>query len=494
MMARKTISLAAAVLTIALATAPGAHAQDDPFGRYQAFKQQAQKEYQDFRQKANKDYAGFMKDAWTWFKGEGPLPVLAFNVPEVPPLEFDDINIEIDDNFLGIRDFEPLADDLPRPKPLSPILPKPKQEDQRHEFVFLGTRCSYRFPAKSELQLDSPYEEDVSYFWMELSSEQYDNFLYDCEDIRRKLNLCDWAYVLAVKEVAKGLFPGKINEQNLLQAFVLTQSGFKIHLARDSKDGIHYIAATSCDMYGYNRWKIGEEYYYLFEDQDVEALYVFTSTFPDENPIRMDVKSSMTLAKRESPSRTVTSKRYPGVKVSYGVNRNLIDFYNAYPTCFVNSDGRTKWRFYAQAPLDETVKTPLYTAFRKFIAGKTQLEATEIILNWIQTGFEYEYDDIVWGGDRPFFSEESLYYPYCDCEDRAILFSRMIRDLLKLDVALVYYPGHLAAAVHFTDAVRGDYITFKGKKYVICDPTYIGAPVGLTMPDMDNSTAFIIEL
>ena len=116
----------------------------------------------------------------------------------------------------------------------------------------------------------------------------------------------------------------------------------------------------------------------------------------------------------------------------------------------------------------------------------------------MQTAFIYEYDDKVWGGDRAFFAEESLHYPYCDCEDRSILFTRLVRDLLGLKCVLVYYPGHLASAVQFTDsealAKGGDYINVNGSKFVIADPTYIGAPVGSTMPDMDNASAKVILL
>jgi len=90
------------------------------------------------------------------------------------------------------------------------------------------------------------------------------------------------------------------------------------------------------------------------------------------------------------------------------------------------------------------------------------------LLYWVQTAFVYEYDDKVWGHDRAFFAEESLSYPYCDCEDRSILFSRLVRDLLGLDVILVFYPGHLATAVAFTDNVDGDYIELNGKHYIIC--------------------------
>jgi uncharacterized caspase-like protein len=87
-----------------------------------------------------------------------------------------------------------------------------------------------------------------------------------------------------------------------------------------------------------------------------------------------------------------------------------------------------------------------------------------------------------------------LYYPYADCEDRSILFSRLVRDLLGLDVVLVYYPGHLATAVHFAQEVAGDYLQCKGKRYVVCDPTYVGAPVGRTIPGMNNQEAQIIAL
>ena len=136
----------------------------------------------------------------------------------------------------------------------------------------------------------------------------------------------------------------------------------------------------------------------------------------------------------------------------------------------------------------------LYPQLRELIAGKSQWEAGNLLLNWVQTAFVYEYDDKVWGEDRAFFPDETLYYPYCDCEDRSILFSRLVRDLMGLEVILLYYPGHLATAVCFTEDVAGDYLLVNGKRYVVCDPTFINANVGRTMTDMDNATAHVILL
>ena len=118
-----------------------------------------------------------------------------------------------------------------------------------------------------------------------------------------------------------------------------------------------------------------------------------------------------------------------------------------------------------------------------------------MIINLIQTGFEYKTDHEQFGQERSLFGDESLFYAYCDCEDRAILYSILVRDLLGLKAALLHYPGHLAAAVCFSDGkVYGDYLEVNGDKYTVCDPTYIGATIGMTMHTMKNSEAEVILL
>lgn len=56
------------------------------------------------------------------------------------------------------------------------------------------------------------------------------------------------------------------------------------------------------------------------------------------------------------------------------------------------------------------------------------------------------------------------------------------------------YPGHLATGVCFTVKIKEAGLLLSGKHYVICDPTYIGAPIGVTMPQMDNQEAKAILL
>lgn len=215
---------------------------------------------------------------------------------------------------------------------------------------------------------------------------------------------------------------------------------------------------------------------------------------PDEKPLSLLIMETPKLSYSKTEVRTLQSKRYPEMRVQTSVNKNLIKFYDAYPISELGSNFMTRWAMYANTPIEAEAKKTLYPTLREKIKGMSEKEAVERLLNFVQTAFVYEFDDKVWGHDRAFFAEETLYYPYCDCEDRSILFSRLVRDLLGLDVILVYYPGHLATAVCFKSNTDGDYIMLNGKKFVVCDPTYIGAPVGLTMPDMDNKEAKVILL
>lgn len=135
----------------------------------------------------------------------------------------------------------------------------------------------------------------------------------------------------------------------------------------------------------------------------------------------------------------------------------------------------------------------IYPILRKAIEGKTEHEAADIIIDFCES-FDYKLDDEMWGHDRAFYPDETLHYFYSDCEDHAILFTRLIRDLLGLQTGLIYYPGHLAALVVFNESVPGDYYEYQGKKWMVCDPTYFYVGVGKQAPNVDTSKAVLIPL
>jgi hypothetical protein len=120
--------------------------------------------------------------------------------------------------------------------------------------------------------------------------------------------------------------------------------------------------------------------------------------------------------------------------------------------------------------------------------------AVNFLLRFVQTSLKYKTDERQFGKENYLFPEETLHYPYSDCEDRAVLFAWLVQTLLGLDVVGLNFPGHVATAVKFNGRVSGDAITYKGNRYIVSDPTYINASAGMTMPDYKNIKPGVITI
>ena len=469
-------------------------AQGTFYDAYNEFKRQAQAEYEEFRNEANKQYADFVRQAWQYYN---VLP--AIEKPkreEVPPVVMpkDDRGKPLKDTPVPIDEIvAPSPAPKPQPVPVAPIREQPQPAEQYVTFRFFGTACKVRFNDGERFRLSGCNNEAVAAAWERMSGETYNNTIRDCLELRIQMQLCDWAYLNMIAACAEACL-GKGNEARLLTAFIYCQSGYKMRLGM-TNDKICMLYASEHAIYGRGHFKVDGEMFYPFDDDDEEErMRICGASFPEERPLSLWITAAQRFAYNGTKARALQASTYEEMKVEISVNKNLIDFYDCYPPSEVGGDFMTRWAMYANAEMEEAVQKSLYPTLKGILKERSELEATERLLNFVQTAFIYEYDDKVWGEDRAFFAEETLYYPYCDCEDRSILFSRLVRDLLGLDVILVYYPGHLATAVCFNGEVKGDHIMLNGRRFVVCDPTYIGAPVGCTMPSMDNKTAKVILL
>lgn len=456
---------------------------------YNSFKMESENEYNIFRDKANKDYADFMRASWEFYEASPAIPKP--KEEPVPPVIYDEEQEEREDENIVIEEPITIPSPEPQPKPIEPIKPQPQPIKSFCQFSFFNTYCEVSIP-RNLINLGSIDNEELANAWETLSNGEYDATLYDCLLLRDKMQLCDWAYLLLLKELSISAYKAFNNESVLLTAWLYCQSGYQMRLANDGNK-LHMLYASQYTIYNQSYYQLdGFNYYSLLPISD--KLQICSAAFENEQALSLQVSIYPTLKETTSQTRNLQSERYKNLKASVRVNKNLIDFYDTYPSSELNSNPLTRWAMYANTPLTYNVKRDLYPTLKHQIQNLSNRQAIEQLLNFVQTAFVYEYDDKVWGGDRALFAEETLYYPYADCEDRSILFSRLVRDLLNLPVVLVYYPGHLATAVAFQTAEQGDYIMLDGKRFTICDPTYIGAPVGATMPKMENKTAKVILL
>lgn len=480
--------------------------------KFNQFKQDKQAEFDAFRKRVNEEYARMMEQAWQSVKTQPaePEPV----VPKVEPVVCPDPEPTPAPTPTPAPQPTPqpqpqpqptptpkpqeipvqkepvvIPAPTPAPEPIAPVVVPEEEPVKKETVLFYGTNISLQYPESDGFKLAGMNEKQLAEAWTQLSDTKYDVLVSSALAARKQYNLCDWGYIQFLQKALEKHY-GKTNEAVFVQSFLLTQSGYRVRLAKDETK-LYLLVASNYNLFKHSSIKLDGKTYFV-TDGSPKSLQVCPSLYEKEKTVSLQIATTPKLASKKSNQRHLSSKM--GMTADVTVNTNLIDFYNNYPRSYINGDVTTTWATYANTPLEKSTKDLLYPAIKKSIEGLSERDAVNKILNWVQTAFVYEYDDKVWGGDRAFFATETLYYPYCDCEDRSILFSRLIRDIIGDEVVLLYYPGHLATAVQFKNDVKGDYLTFNNKKYVVCDPTFIGAGVGRTMPGMNNQQAKVIVL
>lgn len=472
--------------------------------RYNSLSRQSKQKYLSFRDECNKKYIEFVRKAWAKHSQMPTVekPAEPRIEPQYVPDSLAGKDLPLLDNqrcTIGEEKALP-APIINSPLPINPVEPvKEVEEDEEGKefcsmpFSFYGTDLKVRIDEGKRINLGQVTPDRVADALQYFSSKEYDNLLFDCLKIRDRHKLCDWAYLLMLKSLTDQYSGAGTDESALLLGYLYYQSGYKVRFATDDKR-LYLLVASDHVIFGNGPYAIKGDLYYPLEDVE-GMLSVCEASFPKERTLSLYIPEQPLLSEGERQARRIASQRYPELSVEVSVNKNLLDFYDSYPSSYVGEDFTTRWAMYANTPMAEDVQESMYPILREKLTGLSQLDAVNRLLNFVQTGFVYEYDEVVWGGDRAFFAEETLHYPFCDCEDRSILFTRLVRDILNMECVLVYYPGHLAAAVHFDEQPGGAfYTTTDGKSYTVCDPTYIGASVGMPMPQFEQSEATLIHI
>ena len=487
--------------------------------KYNNYVQKKTEEFRAYRDKVNAEYADYMRKAWTKEEAQPAKPFPKRPEPPKPevrkPTDIPKYDLMPIGEVLNLK-----LPDIPKPKPIIPIdeleqlvnndnlnananlndnlkvddndnsnlnhneSEKPKVEG----FAFQWCGQTWRVPleAQHRFRLRGTKETDVANAWKTLSEAKYAGIVAACLKLRDSYQLPDWGYMFFLKAMSNAFLPGMKNEARLLEMFILSQSGYQVRIARCNEQ-LCLLVPSSGEIYEYTFLMLdGCKYYVTDKSVGRGSMYVFERDIPRTQPFAWQI-SKLPLISSENVTRTLKAQRYPEVQATVDVSKGLVEFMKDYPRC-------NDWNAYALASLSEQVKASLYPALRQSIAGKDKVKAVDILLDFVQTAFKYQTDEQQFGKERPLFGDETLFYPYCDCEDRSILFSTLVRELVGLDVVLLNFPRHLATAVCFDNDVDGDHMLIDGKRYVVCDPTYIGSHVGEAMPSCKKEQAAIIRI
>ena len=349
---------------------------------------------------------------------------------------------------------------------------------------FCGQKVYVDKSLKGVCSIGNMRENAIADAYEAMCKADYKALVDDCRKVKKELNLNDWGIFLFVREASKTLCTDE-NAAVVMQQFLLNELGYKSKMARraDRNQMLLFVAAD-CQVYGHPYFtKDGLNYYNLTSNESCQFYMCQEDSPKAKSKLNMQVNHAPAL--NAGMVNSVHKNRSGSVAVSVDVPKSLMEFYGSMPQC--------DYSVYVNAEVNPSVASKVLSTLAPLVNGKSEAEAANLLINFVQTGFQYATDQEQFGYEKPFFVEELFYYPYCDCEDRSVLYSYLVRNLLKLDVVLLDYPNHIATAVCFNENVSGDFITVGGKKYVVCDPTYIGASIGKAMPQFKNVAAKVLK-
>lgn len=457
---------------------------------------QEEKNFKAYYDSINREFALYLAETWPDYslkKKEPPLKT------PIPPAVY--------------------KPDTPRPKParqpikdkdvespLPPRVPQPDKENGKDgrplpklpvtppangiETEFYGTPVTLKKIAYSLPQLTGTDEKSVAAFWTALTRLPYTEWSQYIRQLSASLRLNDWGMYQLINKTFEVYFPGRNkNEQTVFAVFTLNQLGFKAKIGR-TQHRLLPLIAFNCNVFNTSFFRYGNEN---------GTTYTVVNTEHDDlttvQSCRMEYGGAtrlmdMSLLSTPALQSQVVSKKLNAKDRQYNLqyDKNYMQFMAGYPC--------VDFHIYAESEPSEAFLQSMDMELRPAVQGKSQEEAVNILLHFVQYAFDYQTDQEQFGYERWFFPEETIASRYSDCEDRAILFSQLVRRLLNMEVVLIYYPGkHLATAVRFDNPhTQGDYLNVDGKKFLICDPTYIGATLGMGMPSLKQVPIEIIRL
>jgi len=272
--------------------------------------------------------------------------------------------------------------------------------------------------------------------------------------------------------------------------FMLIQNGYQARVGFDD-DGVILMFASYTHIFGTPFFRFENVPFFIayFDKASANPQRVFTysSDFPgDLSPLSLLVPATPIFTPSYTRRDLSFTFKDEEIHLQVPVNKHLVAFYEFFP--------QTELDVYFNAPVSVSTASGLITALSRHIDGRSEYEAIHLLLRFVQTAFGYKIDPDHFGREKPLFPEETLFYDYSDCEDRAILFSFLVRELTGLNVVGLRYPGHIATAVRFNEHISGDVVDVDGDTYHVCDPTYVNAGPGMAMSRFQNTVPKIIPV
>ena len=458
--------------------------------KQEEFINRMQNEFDEYVAQRDKEFTDFLKTRWEQFD--------AFNGVDVPKKPKPDIFPEYkpkpdrQESWSKIPAIKPSVDLQKKtaseiPMPLMQKTDEPSFEKTAINVKFFGIPLAFDYDAHIRLDIPGKVNESaISNYWEKMSATNYTSLINQFREYENNMNLNGWAYYKMLQSFSETIYPHSETGSDMLLWVLMNRSGYKTRLAY-ANDKVCLLVPSNYTIYATNFMETDGLKYYLMRDIGSSSLYTYKKDYPGADKLLdFNIKNPLNFPKRlfSKPVQFTYKDNPYSLNITY--NQYLINFYKDYPQVDLS--------VYFDAAVSPETKESIVESLKPIIINMSETQAVNFLLRFVQKSFNYEIDEKQFNKEKFFFPEEVFYYPYSDCEDRSVLFAYLVKELLNLKVVGIEYPGHVATAVNLNQEAEGDYLIYKDEKYIIADPTFENAPLGLTMPKFRGTEGKIVEL
>lgn len=504
----------------------GANASDDK--EFKKWLTQYKKEFKSFVDEHDKEFAQFLKTNWVETEVEPeeqrdskpkiteppktkpkpiiekdpePVVLVPLPVPVIKPKPKPDLVVVPEDKKEGGND---KVYDKPKVKPTpEPVEPKPvkkpKPEIQQYVYVapgeaktivnMLGQRLVMPKLEAQPLGLKKLDSNTIADSWLTMAQTSFKAPVDALQKAADDLALDDWGQALLTHQYLVAGARLSKNDMQLYSWFYLVKQGFNSRVAYN--DGKAYLMlSVKQKLFGQKYFSLQDGKYYfvdLAEKQPINVGSVYTydkQHSAASQQVNIDLSIAPKHGKSDKFRKLSTKIDNKEITVQTRYNSSYIEFLDHYP--------QLSMEYYFQAELPDLTKQELLAQLRPHVEGLSEQRALNVLLHFVQKSLQYQTDQQQFNYENYLFAGETLHYPYADCEDRAVLYAYLVKNLLGNEVVGLQYDGHIATAVAVKSAINGDAFNINGKRYVVADPTFINANVGRTMTGFENQSPQII--
>ena len=491
----------------------------DPFEEFKRKREQEVKTFeQDYkrgldslREAQNRDFALLLAGKWTEREVANTPPVMDKPKPEMPPTVTEEKPADEPSEPLDLPEVEEKPVDEPSPKEeTQQPAPEPQPDDTSGDLpleedsyrsqlerslrgtsitpsIFYGNHTWVPSFDKTWPSCKRPLSSStIAAFWEKCSAQSADAYLAYLNVQQQMLKLSDWGMLSLVDQWSKQELSDE-TDAVLFKWFMLVQLGYDVRLMYN-KEGVSLAYPFKQMFYGQSYIEMNSKKYFMLDDKQEGSFYTYDGSHAGASQLFTLEQNPGALFPDDTQTRhfdfSFEGKRY-GIDIPF----------NRYRTKYYESIPQTELAFYFADAGAESFGSKCNEHLRKAVeAFPTQRQQVRFLYALVCSGIPYATDQEQFGYEKFCVAEESLQFSHADCEDRTFLLNYLIRTFIGAPTIGLNYPGHVAMAVMLDDVHSSDArFNYKNQTWIFCDPTYIGADVGMMPSVYKSATPEVFE-